>query len=138
MTKITVSLETAKSLRDAGWKQDNADFDWVISSQSYGGESYGEEVLRARKISSGRPRKHSTLPTSAPTAEQILRELPQTMDGYRLTIYPIWDVGAWCVTYLAPDHTPHEALEIDYVDKSLANAAAEMWIYLKENNLLPN
>ncbi len=128
MTNITVSLEWAKKLKEAGWPQGKGYFYRVVDKTWYQEEC----EPRRRWVAKGYQFY------SLPTAEEILRELPQTMDGYRLTIYPIWDVGAWCVTYLAPDHTPHEALEIDYVDKSLANAAAEMWIYLKKNNLLPN
>ena len=74
----------------------------------------------------------------SPTAEEILRELPLDVGKYELQIYRCGKDG-WAVAYYDGNHEPlYDAADCqnDYPNDSLANAAASMWEYLKENDLL--
>ncbi len=153
---ITVSLEMAKKLQESGWMANPTIFSWGKTMEGEwtilkpgtewfltGFEHYCEGIMEGKPIEL---KDH----LAAPTAEEILRELPPhridakkngDVVGYDLYCKQCFGVdameGRWKVWYfrfrdgceLAPLGMPQ------YAD-TLANAAAEMWIYLKENNLL--
>ena len=129
---ITVSLEWAKKLKEAGWLQDGALFCWWLR---IGHTEY--ELSPAIFLKNGE--------FAAPTAEEILRRLPEAIKypvrnaiEYELFIRPFDDSDErhWEVIY---------AKDIDNVDNTplhettgtLANAAAAMYCYLADNKLLP-
>ncbi len=137
MNNITASLSTAKRLRDAGWDKETE----FVYDPKMGVRWIGEEYSDCLDIGFG-----------VPTAEEILRELPweyddeeyEYEDGYDRCLPPnayishtlYLEVGRnsedeWRVSYNCP------AGGYNKFGGTLANAAAEMWIYLKENNLLP-
>lgn len=134
MNSITVSLEWAKKLRDAGWNQEVL-FYWSIDSRS------GNDVVRRRREKGN---NKPLDPIAAPTAEEILRVLPSEAPhpdiehtAYFLEIVRVErPTENWQVQYrereswrLWDSPEPHSA-------DSLANAAAAMYVYLAENNLL--
>lgn len=107
----------AKKLRDAGWKQDSRMW-WLTGESrvvdSEAGYSWSEY-----------PDWSSMDRIEAPTAEEILRELPigtegtKTSDGFAVGIN-------------------RDDISRAFMSDTLANAASSMWIYLKDNNLLSN
>lgn len=139
---ITVSLEKAQELKEAGWPQDacttpglehlanaisGSYFIWengehrCDTSCNCGGTHGGWEVIQ-RKDSGYDP----WLP--APTAEEILWRLPKALiekqdDGWRVQNCDYEEAYAiHNESFFAP---------------SLADAAADMFVYLSKNNLLP-
>jgi len=116
---ITVSLEMAKKLEEAGWEQKSCHFVWV-----------GEQIVGIQSA-------HYTGSSgySAPTAEEVLRELPATLEWkndsdkiarIHFEMYPdSFQVGyspQWEKEWFRPKSAD-----------TLANAAAAMWIHLKDN-----
>jgi hypothetical protein len=145
MNNITVSLQVARSLRDAGWEQEDSSFYWgkfdppkrrhledgtivdipkeEAEAMSYSWYYYNEENMPYAD------EDHNSW--AAPTAEEVLRELPEfyTPEDNKkraMKCYPSAH-GRWAVDY--------EGHCTQWSD-TLANAAAEMWIYLKEHDLL--
>lgn len=125
---IVTSLDCSVKLRNAGWSQDDATFWHHYNSDS-----------DARWIDGSR----GTWGIAAPTAEEVLRRLPRTlkimMDGM-LIAFPEGN-GKWTVGY---EHTASARRGLMMIEATpqeedtLANAAAAMWIHLKQNNLLPS
>ena len=146
---ITTSPEKSRDLKAAGWDQKNAHFDWCING---GSKDVGKEVIRCRTMV-GRPVKDCIDPIAAPTAEEILRELPvivrRRMKSIRrktreydfiLKIQPRTD-GTLKIKYTSTDYgnassTISSLMPFSSTEKLLANAAASMYCYLKESNLL--
>jgi len=111
MTDITVNLPTANKLRDAGWEQKESTF-WRLGEKDR--EVFTYQELRDKNIS-------LDAVCAAPTAEEVLRELPPETEEKGVVRFPrVSAVEQW------------EEGEYD----TLANAAAEMWIYLRTNDLL--
>lgn len=139
---VTVSLEMAKKLRDAGWEQDYPFLFYLEKDEQLyrNGEIVGQR-------NPDEPHEVDMGPfIAAPTAEEILRELPEEKRGATLNT-----IGHTKVAYLWKDlgkitYSPAPVARdldgnVDYMQfeaDTLANAAAKMWIYLKENNLLNN
>ena len=141
MNEMTTSLAMSKKLLDAGWKS-KSPFFWTFSNPS---RNKGPKPRWALKCSGLCLRNwmKAKSPTSkleiiaAPTAEEILRELPKIIlqrdEELDVAILPKTlnispELGKWLVTY---SH-PFERISAD----NLADAAANMWIHLKENKLL--
>ncbi len=123
---IVVSLEKAKELKAHGWPQAD-EFSWKV--QKWGdypeepvlhwnksGEAGGEDLMLGER--------YDYFP--APSAEEILRRCPQ----FIVEIMHGGD-GTNFVTILDAERKPRYAA----ADVTLANALAETWCYLKENNL---
>lgn len=144
---IVVSLEWSKKLKEAGYRQRARFLFWIkycdnpkvspdkIEYFEWGSNRRGEVGLEMNGTT------HLDF-YAAPTAEEILRELPDTISignkGYSLSIDAIccgenektWT--EWEVCYQNDDEMP-----ISFIDVSIANAAACMYCHLAENNLLP-
>ncbi len=131
---IVVSLEQAKALKKAGWPQDESNFYWEEWNDPT--EQKGPFVVF-----------HETefiethVVVTAPTAEEILRELPPSVQIDGITVYlSIFDdrdwVGdhSWDICY-SPDHGWSSDVHVRDKD-NFAGACAQMWCYLSENNLL--
>ncbi len=137
---ITVDLDHAKKLKEAGWYQNSSVHQWY-RNKSDDSISVDHRTILALPIN-----KIEVL-VDAPTAEEILRRLPD-----------MWPVGTeallltccqspeperlWVITYSDkngghPDELDAGKGGTPMIDQSLANAAAAMWIYLKSNSLLP-
>ena len=132
---ITVSLEWAKKLKEAGWPQSEPLHYWH--------RNVGQWYVYAKDFS-----EHdfnmvdgANFPAdvAAPTAEEILRRLPyEIMDegeAFELVIAPRRH-GGWNVFY-THENGENRCAALEKED-SLANAAAAMWVYLKEHDLLPS
>lgn len=129
---ITVSLEMAKRLKEAGWEQLSSVFCWseIIS----GAEVIGKEDVKLWLEQYGRG--DEDIFSDAPTAEEILRRLPHMEPGKcegiaDLEMTPIHP-DRWRVAYNESGVGYH----IKFEEDTLANAAAQMWIYLSDNKLL--
>lgn len=123
---ITVDLDHAKKLLGAEWNQDVGLFKWIKPSSSL------KPFVVDRSNALSRDVNTLEMRLAAPTAEEILRRLPRMhidTDGYE-------------VEYVLPntkiDHGDHtESATHRECGSSLANSAAAMWVFLKNNNLLP-
>ena len=139
--QITVSLEVAKRLKAEGWGQDVSSHHWTYWEDTED-EEVNEWILWAgvtfeTYVAEFDPVKELKDHLAAPTAEEILRGLPKKMDGAYL---PMWlqilpDGDEWKVEYACHPELI-DRMEVWKEADTLANAAAEMWIYLSTNNLL--
>ena len=132
---IVISLELAKKLKKAGFKQEGL-FWWIEK---------GCPIRTSKKEYSQRTGfvyddnyfvKHDgcilEAICSAPTTEEILKGLPKHFSRQYLGIAPSLNNNAYGVYYMDSSQN----ITIIHEDKKLTNALAKMWIYLKENNLL--
>ena len=122
---ITVSLEWAKKLKEAGWKQ--IGFFW--KTEKSGG-------ITGWSGDTSKPPKEDLDWIAAPTAEEILRRLPHqiVLETHPLFLQAMPDGDEWKIAYW----TFRIEKGVWKNEDSLANAAAAMWCYLEENNLLPS
>ena len=118
---IVVSLDTAKKLKAAGWDKPTA-FYWS--------DLTGIGNLLDARYMGGKPFE-SDMP--APTAEEILRELPQYVKHTRLFIFPFAKPRCWAMVYGSAGLGKRF---VEYRRDSLAEAAAQMWLWCKKNNYL--
>jgi hypothetical protein len=128
MNTITTSLAVSKKLKEAGWKWKDAPstFCWWLQED--------EEP----RVTQSWCDKGFCIP--APTAEEVLRELPSVIRSeqeYWLTIRREYehDKRMEVVYEYDSDDVKSNSLHHTTGD-TLANAAAELWIYLKTNDLL--
>ena len=138
---IVVGLEQAKKLKEAGWPQVTPQHP---TSLFYWAHFIGLEepaLVYAGKVELIRFDEFNFL-LSAPTAEEILRRLPDVLkvkEGYTaplLVTHRAWEERGWYVMYSTGLRYGDEKGEVTSAD-TLANAASKMWCYLKEQNLLP-
>lgn len=142
---ITVSLEKAKALKEAGWPQeDSALITWwendgcpFFSHPTKGKpEAFYGLLWQPQMDSTGtcKCKKYA-----APVSEEILRRLPQ-LKTTRNRIFDLQcrrlEQGGWFVCYRYSNATRQTKYQAR--GDSLADAAASLWIYLKTNNLLPS
>lgn len=121
---ICVSLDLAKQLKEAGYKQDSL-FLWEIGldNKPYLVKSYSANEADMSRL------------FSAPTASEIGERLPIELNSGRYTIERC--DGYWELRFYEDAEQDLEGL-YDWHDEEYteANARAKMWLYLKENNLL--
>lgn len=130
-----VSLELAKQLKDAGFPQDKAE------KHHYGG-NIGEAINKKESII-----EHVTKNKWAiPSADEILDELPAMI----VFNYEDEDTEYYLVIEKYPHSNHYELIYVTdgehssiydngdcrQTGKTVADAAAKMWLYLKENDLL--
>lgn len=139
------SLEWSKKLKEAGWPQEDSVFRWAIQKWGdYHVEPFVEYALVGEMWNPITQEPHHKTHTliAAPTAEEILRRLPDCIEpDFRIFVDRRLPSKKWTVNYRTPidaliprkAKTMHEETSV-----TLANAAAAMWIYLKENSLLPD
>lgn len=142
---ITVSLEWAKKLKEAGYPQGSTHYLWGEDGWKLDGKKdVSHNLIQPKgdipykdggKIEDGVYQRFY----AAPTAEEILRRLPYSYEKkvnrtQKAVVYITvhrekqgWQVRAHS------KRTLHWASQID----TLANAAAAMYCYLSSNNLLP-
>ena len=127
---ITVDIETARKLREAGWEQSKELCLWYWYENEDAPISGNARLVWKDHIDLTGGNGYS-----APTCEEILRELPykKEIEGRisKLTIEKCSD-GLWDVCYM---NISGEDFLSKHAD-TLASASALMWIFLKENNLL--
>lgn len=136
MKEYCVDLELAKELKENGFPQENSNFYWQINHlfnnnlyfrfkdslgfnyEQYLQEDSGQEIY------------------SAPTSDEILKELPNYISKdiiYDLTIknYP-----ATFIVYYKNCFEEKELIDFRFTDKKLSNALAKMYIYLKKEGYI--
>jgi hypothetical protein len=129
MEKITTSSELSKELKENGFKQ-NSFFWWTNELDSESGGFINELI----NIHAFEYDKLNDI--SAPTAEELLEELPEIVwkkekiykIPYRLIIHK---GEKYYVNYEA-DKSLHKG----FLEEKLCNALAKMWLYLKKKGLL--
>lgn len=125
---IVVSLEWAKKLKESGWPHGGY-FAWYIypdlppDQREPGVPEPHEEVEKHHDKGWKVKLEHYR----APTAEEILRRLPPIINKTRVLEIMPSHPDEWRIEY-GSSHTLWE--------KTLANAAASMYVHLSENNLL--
>lgn len=126
---ITVSLEWAKKLKEVGWEQGITIGNWRPSTNDF----YRKQQQYEIHFTSGIYRNEKSF--DAPTAEEILRRLPAAFKTNLLNVGK-YTPNDWVVSYFDPANAA--AFMPYFNDPSFANAAAAMYCYLAENNLLPS
>lgn len=134
--KVT-SFILSKQLRESSYPQDNSYFYWA---QSMTKESYPKEhwylIYRENGLNPSAIEKGQLI--ASPTADEILDKLPVRFEQYdRPKIYKDYQLHIikrffekdWLIKYEAGDS---RILQYVY-DESLANAAAKMFLFLKQN-----
>jgi hypothetical protein len=123
---ITVSLDWAKKLKEAGWPQVESFFEWRTPIR----QKTRLHVRTERDIGMG---------IAAPTAEEILAKLPVFVRkgnrSYRLELAKYLN-PAFRVNY-QKEGANNSLTGADITYKSLANAAAKVYCHLAEQKLLP-
>lgn len=122
---ITVSIETAKKLKEAGWTKPTK----LIYTNYYHGEPKDKMHLEFPA--------HTTDPNklSAPTTDEILADLPGDITPikkqYELAIFKntkFYEAGY----FIGED----VCYEISYNSSQLCEALADLWLWAKENGYI--
>lgn len=132
----TVSLEIAKALKDAGFRQDTA-FHW------YGGGAYRTELCYGMLKVGGIAMEildKDMFNYAAPTTDELLDELPKEVNResmcYHLRIAFGNDYGN-NVFYLGYEEDEEYYLDCPLTEnKSLSEALAQMYLWLKKEGLI--
>lgn len=131
----TTSLETSKLLKQAGFPQ-STHFRWAD--------------LRIDEIADGKqleicshPEDIHNFSFAAPTAEEVLNELPLVLDKhcylkvFRQDTPGNYNEKYWHIAYNENRHTCGKPSQMAWqFETSLAEAAAKMYLYLAEKGLL--
>ena len=131
---ITVSLELAKELKEAGYPQESL-FYWIndsIDSEYFiGGNFQNNEDEEEPYIDFDWLKEEKRDFYSAPTVAELGEALPKRVGEGRLVIEwnDIESVKSWLVRYYGGSGGYG-------CQKKLADAMAKMWLYLKKEGLL--
>ena len=122
---ICVSLELAQQLKEAGYEQDSL-FWWNFYSPGAMDEELVRTAYGRYKLENiGQDSEESI---SAPTASELLEQLPQGIFVAKGIKYRVWNSNTNEFTWLESD-------ELDPIDnESLANALAKIYLNLKQNS----
>lgn len=135
----TVSIERARALKEAGWKQNDCSHYWVeiVVPRLKREEPSREWKLLTQRESNEALFKFTEQKIAAPTAEEVLRELPVDViiDGYEYRIEMLKRHGVSNDKYYV--NYRYYTKVYEFMEDTLADATTSAWIYLKENNLLP-
>lgn len=112
----TCSLETAKKLKEAGFPQSSGKIYWHWVK-------FDDEKHVILWPNASEP---DVVFAAAPTSDEILEELPFGAGWNKLRIVRLAN-GAYTVSYGLPP---------EFVNESLSEALAQMWLYLKQQGLL--
>lgn len=125
----TVSLETAKLLKDSGFKQDTSLY-WFAFGHGIHEWQLTDRILDKKSIKGWRhfeKNNKETVMYASPTTDELLSELPILLDGYKLNLYRLGN-GLWVIDY------GHRVPESSY--RMLPEALAKMWLFLKSERLI--
>lgn len=138
----TVSLETAKRLKEAGFRQDKSSFYSVYSgdNRQKGYEGYQPHWMivdsncASARRNNTKNEKWPDEQIAMPNTDELLEELPKILNGFefRITglIGDMWDVSYWEI-----GHKDERIFE-NFMNKLLPEALAQMWLHLKKEGLL--
>jgi hypothetical protein len=123
----TTNLELSRELREAGYPQESYFYweKWITEEEGY-------SLLHYISITEWNEDDKNRM-FASPTADEILERLPLFIkdNGHgrgRLVVEK--GINGWTVGYI------NDWGRMNKNDKSLADAVAKMWLYLKKNNLL--
>jgi hypothetical protein len=129
----TVSLKLAKQLKEQGYSQrkpnsyESLSYWWV-----YVGSPNDYELKREGDVIN--EPVHSVL---APTADEILDQLPHKLDfGDGIPKWLVMEKQATIYTVGYQADSKYGYVDGHIEENNLADAAAKMWLYLKQENLL--
>ncbi len=132
----TVSLETARKLKESGFRQDTT-FWWINVPNGTHYKTYNDFGWQLEYGYYGFIERFS-----APTTDEILKELPKWIKSpehgladFLITKGP----KNYTVMYLNCYYFPHARMTkycIKFVHKELCEALASMWLHLKKEGLL--
>jgi hypothetical protein len=121
----TLTLETAKKLKEAGFPQESY-FVWQYKYDSWDGGTEDIKLTNTRAEDESYQQNDSRVSYlkyfAAPTAEEVLEQLPEYYALHRQQNF---------FRCFGGENIHHEDGE------NGAEAAAKMWLYLKEHELLP-
>ena len=137
---ITVSLDVAKELKEAGWPQEDY-FVWVESAT----EDEDPELCTPMEwniftkglFDACKSAWIAKNDCAAPTAEEILRRLPNAI-YHKGSIYYLVIRDKDCVSYERAENMVDNSPLHDSSENGLRNSLAAMYCYLAEHNLLPS
>ena len=142
MEKHCVSLELAKEIKEAGWNK-KTEFRWYPEVLVENEVRIEDNIFEVSPLAVGGSwyisndkREMLRLYYYAPLGTEIIEELPNIINpiddncrGHCLSISPSVSIKGWQVCY--------EGYRAKvFIDKSLPNALAKTWIYLKKEGLL--
>lgn len=141
---ITVSLEWAKKLKEAGYPQKDSylHWQWYEADGEWPG-FYEQSRWDCYHMEASYEDYDDDEVYAAPTAEEILRSLPSYFDQEGMRFYLItqkddnddsWTACYSCGTCMIMRGVGPMRIEC----VGLANTAAKMWLFLRDNNLLPS
>lgn len=138
----TVTLETAKKLKEAGLPQESTM--WYPKEHKLSGYR-GYFVTLEKSVSEDaiEDDKYLEKDIAAPTAEEVLDELPLVLDKhcylkvFRQDTPGNYNEKYWHIAYNENRHTCGKPSQMAWqFETSLAEAAAKMYLYLAEKGLL--
>ena len=116
----TVSLETAKLLKEAGFRQDTEMFwypnpngttwDYILVTKDF------------KRVSGG------LIYTAAPTTDELLEELPSRLNEHSGVLLIFKETDAYEVCYGGHDNR--------FINVSLPEALAQCWLWLRKEKLI--
>lgn len=131
----TVSLQTAKALKEVGFPQESY-FWWVFRNREDGWEledskiedyGFGGMAIEVEQY-------------AAPAAEEILDRLPKELKGLNLEL--LIDISwqdkseMWAVGYFEAPVKAVRVYPYTTIEETIAEAAAQMYIFLKRSKIL--
>lgn len=127
MREYCVDLEIAKELKENGFPQTSI-YNWFWDNCN---EDYFVQIKALDE--------EDTLICSAPNSDEILRELPEEVRGFKFRIEKTNNI--WEVNYYIWEEAPGLMEEVSLgrelcEDKKLSNALAKMWLYLKKEGYI--
>lgn len=135
----TVSIELAKQLKDKEFPQENSYFYWTFWSSKEKPKPKNI-LMNKEEIKHGTNISINIKKIAAPIAEEILDQLPWSFRPKEDNMHEIeiFKTGKWSINYRNRVDGFSMLLEGDerIFETILADAAAQMWLYLKKNNLL--
>ncbi len=126
----TITLETAQQLKAAGFPQ-NAEYYWASGDDNPTRSATEQMKWRLRTKQELKQAPAQGTRYAAPTAEEVLEQLPDRVDQYRLII--LKSKGWFTVQYGTV-----RPVAFSEVAQSLAEAAALLWLDLKKEGILKN
>lgn len=124
-----VCLETAKALKNAGFRQEGINSYW---------NNYENPDIESKVCSEGYPKSAWAVSETyaAPTSDEILEELPYSL-RFTESDYWLWVTklkhGTYEVRYTDAFHRKVKRIT---QDESLPEALAQMWLFLRKEKLI--
>ncbi len=129
MSIKTVSLETAKALKEAGFIfYKNTSFLWVDLKGLWVCWYWKEFDIHCHMELKDNSNYKIPEAYCAPTTDELLEELPFSVDGDKLRLIRGANTRVWHVWYGDP--------KAAFMHSSLPEALAQMWLWLHKENLL--